>query len=96
MGLDDVTDVAGRIVRRGRRVPARRADRPLDPTLDDASRRQHDALLAAVGAETPGWSDADRRLAAALLDVLWASGATSTWPWTGASNATRRSAARPG
>ena len=52
--------------------PARR--RPVDPTLHDASRRQHEALLAAVGAETPGWSDADRRLAAALLDVLWSVG----------------------
>ena len=73
MGLDDVTDVAGRIARVvAGRARARRP--PVDPTLHDASRRQHDALLAAVGAETPGWSDADRRLAAALLDVLWSVG----------------------
>ena len=43
----------------------------LDPTLGDASRRQHDALLRAVAPRTEGWSEADRTLAAAMFDVLW-------------------------
>jgi AcrR family transcriptional regulator len=73
MRLDDVADVAARIARvvAGAR-PARR--RTADPTLHDASRRQHDALLHAVVPETAAWSDADRHLAAALLDVLWSVG----------------------
>lgn len=43
----------------------------LDPTLGDASRRQHEALLRALDARTEGWSDADRTVAAAMFDVLW-------------------------
>jgi AcrR family transcriptional regulator len=71
--LDDVADVAGRIADVAARArPARR--RASDPTLYDAARRQHEALLTAVAGEAPGWSDADRQLAAALLDVLWSVG----------------------
>ena len=44
---------------------------PLDPTLSDASRRQHAALLAALAPHTEGWSDRDRTVAAGVLDVLW-------------------------
>ena len=43
----------------------------LDPTLADASRRQHEALLHAVEEATSGWNAADRTLAAAMFDVLW-------------------------
>jgi AcrR family transcriptional regulator len=47
----------------------------LDPTLADASRRQHEALLHAVEEATSGWPAADRTLAAAMFDVLWSVGA---------------------
>jgi AcrR family transcriptional regulator len=48
---------------------------PRDPTVAAANQRQREALLAAVEAVAPAaeeWSDADRRLAASMLDVLWA------------------------
>jgi len=38
----------------------------------DERRRQ--ALLAAVERATDGWSETDREMAAALLDVLWSVG----------------------
>ena len=43
----------------------------LDPTLADANRRQHEALLRAVDEATTRWSAADRTAAAAAFDVLW-------------------------
>ncbi len=43
----------------------------LDPTLGDASQRQHEALLRALSPRTEGWSDADRTVVAAMFDVLW-------------------------
>jgi AcrR family transcriptional regulator len=43
----------------------------LDPTLGDASQRQHEALLRALTPRTEGWSDGDRTVAAAMFDVLW-------------------------
>ena len=56
-------------------APARASGPPLDPTLADASRRQHEALLHAVEEATSGWPAADRTLAAAMFDVLWSVGA---------------------
>lgn len=44
---------------------------PLDPTLAEAHKRQHDALLGAVAARASQWPDGDQTLAAAMLDVLW-------------------------
>jgi AcrR family transcriptional regulator len=44
---------------------------PRDPTVAAANERQRDALLAAVAPFTGEWSEADRRIAAAMLDVLW-------------------------
>jgi AcrR family transcriptional regulator len=73
MDLDDVGDVAARTLRyvsRYRMQP--RA--PLEPTLDDAKQRQHDALLAAVTERVTDWPEADRTMAAAMFDVLWAVG----------------------
>jgi AcrR family transcriptional regulator len=69
--LDRVADSAERVFRYVSRYPL---DAPptLDPTLVDANRRQHDALLAAVKEHTNGWTSKDRTLAAATLDVLWA------------------------
>jgi AcrR family transcriptional regulator len=73
MNLDDVAAVAARTLRYVSAYPF--APRPtLDPTLHEAKRRQHEALLAAVAQRVEGWSDDDRTLAAAMLDVLWAVG----------------------
>ena len=44
---------------------------PLDPTLAAASQRQRDALLAALDRTPPRGRQADRTVAAAVLDVLW-------------------------
>lgn len=44
---------------------------PRDPTVVAANQRQRDALLKAVTDSAGGWSDADRTVAAAMLDVLW-------------------------
>jgi len=73
MQLDDVADVTARILRL---VSAHPLDPrpPLDPTLAEASRRQHDALLGAVTNRAPRWSASDRTVAAGILDVLWAVG----------------------
>lgn len=42
-----------------------------DAALVAVDERRKAALLDVVTAETPGWSDADRRAAAAVIDVLW-------------------------
>ena len=71
MQLDDVAGVAASTIRH---VSAYRMEpAPLmDPTLLAAKQRLHEALVAAVAEHTEGWSDADRTIAAAVLDVLWA------------------------
>jgi AcrR family transcriptional regulator len=70
MELEDVADVTARIFAHVSSYPpdARQA---LDPTLLDAKQRQHEALLSAVAARAGTWSEGDRTLAAALLDVMW-------------------------
>ena len=71
LGLDGIADATARIFRHVASYPLdRRPD--LDPTLADANRRQHDALLGAVEEPTERWPVADRVLAAAMFDVLWA------------------------
>ena len=70
--LDRIPDAAARMVRHLSSYPPH-ARPPLDPTLVEANRRQHDALLAAVKEHADRWTAADRTLAAAMLDVLWAS-----------------------
>jgi AcrR family transcriptional regulator len=70
MQLEDVADVTARIFAHVSSYPPD-ARQPLDPTLLDAKHRQHEALLTAVGARAGSWSDADRRVVAAILDVLW-------------------------
>ncbi len=73
LGLDDIADATARIFRYVSSYPL--DPRPaLDATLVEANRRQHDALLAAVTEHTPKWPADDRRLAAAMFDVLWAVG----------------------
>jgi|SRR5579871_5284321 len=71
--LGDVAGAAERIFRYISSYPLE-APPPLDPTLVDANRRQHDALLAAVKEHASRWPSADRTIAAAILDVLWALG----------------------
>jgi AcrR family transcriptional regulator len=47
---------------------------PDDPTFVAIDRRRRDALLAAVAegaAHGPAWSEQDRTLAAAMLDIFW-------------------------
>jgi AcrR family transcriptional regulator len=46
-------------------------DEPRDPTFVAVDHRRRDAMLRAVTDATPGWSDAERRTTAALLDVVW-------------------------
>jgi len=70
MRLEDVADVTARIFAHVSSYPPD-APQALDPTLFDAKQRQHEALLTAVSERTPTWSDADRTVAAAVLDVLW-------------------------
>jgi AcrR family transcriptional regulator len=44
---------------------------PRDPTFSAATERQRHALLSAVRPMTAEWSERDRTIAAAMLDVLW-------------------------
>jgi AcrR family transcriptional regulator len=70
MQLQDVGKVARRIIEQVASFPLE--PRPeLDPTLTEANQRQHAALLDAVEAGAPSWSLDERRMAAAILDVLW-------------------------
>lgn len=70
LDLAGITDVARRILAT---VAAHPADRraPLDPTLQDASRREREALLRALAPHTGGWTDGQRTVAAAMANVLW-------------------------
>jgi AcrR family transcriptional regulator len=70
MQLEDVAGFAARIFAHVSSYPGRPKP-PLDPTLSDANLRQKNALLAALGVRTAGWSVAERTSAAALLDILW-------------------------
>jgi AcrR family transcriptional regulator len=70
MRLEDVAEVTARIFEHVSTYPLESRP-PLDPTLVDANQRQRGALLAAVADHTVGWREADRRIAAATLDVLW-------------------------
>ena len=70
--LDRIPDATARMVRHLSSYPPH-VRPPLDPTLVEANRRQHDALLGAVKEHADRWTAADRTLAAAMLDVLWAS-----------------------
>ena len=71
MRLEDIADVTARVLRLVSSYPME--PRPLlDPTLAATNRRQHDALLAAVEQQVPRWPQADRAVAAAMFDALWA------------------------
>ena len=74
MHLEDVADVARRIFEHVSSFPLTPPP-ALDPTLADANRRQHSALLGAIAGHAGDWSAAQRGMAAGLLDVLWSVGA---------------------
>lgn len=69
--LDEVAVATTRILRYVSDLP-RDPEPQLDPTLVEATRRQHDALIAAVKEEAHRWPSGDRTVAAAMLDLLWA------------------------
>ncbi len=74
MELGDVTGLAARIFRHVSSF--RLAPAPaLDATLSQTRQRVHAALLEAVTAEAQEWSEQDRILAGAILDLLWSVGA---------------------
>ena len=50
---------------------AARPRQTTDPTFVAVDERRRQALVAAVEPSTAGWSEADREMAAALLDALW-------------------------
>jgi AcrR family transcriptional regulator len=68
--LEDVAEVATRIIEHVASYPIE-SRRQLDPTLRAANERQHEALLRALAAQTEGWSERDRVITAAMLDLLW-------------------------
>ena len=70
LGLEDVADTASRIFAHVSKYP-RQPRQPLDPTLTEAAGRQRQALLDAVAVRAAGWTEKDRVVAAAMLDVLW-------------------------
>ena len=71
LALDDIGGLTARILEYVSSFPLEpRA--PRDPTLLATHQRQRDALLAAVAVATSDdWTDGDRVIAAAMLDVLW-------------------------
>lgn len=74
MRLEDVGSLAVRIFRH---VSSFRLEpKPaLDPTLTQARQRVHGALLGAVTDQAAAWSDEERTMAAAMLDLLGSVGA---------------------
>jgi AcrR family transcriptional regulator len=70
LGLDDLQEVTARVFRHVSSFPLEPRT-PRDPTLMAANERLREALVAAVAPSTGEWPDADRIVAAAMLDVLW-------------------------
>jgi hypothetical protein len=68
--LEDVADLTARLLEYASSFPLVPRT-PRDPTVAAANERQREALLAAVAPVTTGWSEVDRAIAAAMLDVLW-------------------------
>jgi hypothetical protein len=46
-------------------------DTPRDPTFIGVDARRREALLRAVAASAPNWTEDEQRVTARLLDVLW-------------------------
>jgi AcrR family transcriptional regulator len=72
LDLTTLPDITARVFSSRRSFAAREVvDEPRDPTFVAVDHRRRDAMLRAVGDAAPGWSDAERRTVAALLDVVW-------------------------
>jgi AcrR family transcriptional regulator len=73
LGLDDLAEVTTRAFAAlsSFTVEQWTEENPDNATLIAENERRHDALLAAVTRSTTDWSQAQRRTAAAMLDVLW-------------------------
>jgi AcrR family transcriptional regulator len=70
--LGNLGEVTARIFASLRRFGVRDSvDTPRDPTFVDVDARRREALLRAVAAAAPGWSEPEQRVTAGLLDVLW-------------------------
>ncbi len=70
--LDNLAAITARVFSSRRSFAAREAvDAPHDPTFVAVDQRRRDALIRAVTAASPTWTDTERRTVAALLDVVW-------------------------
>lgn len=71
--LATVAETAARVFRSFGSMQARQAlEPPSHPAFVEADRQRRDALLRAVAIERPAWSDRQRVMLAASLDLLWA------------------------
>lgn len=68
--LDRLPDQVGRLFRYLGSF-ASSTEPALDASLADLDGRRKAAVLSEVAAKTPGWTDEQRAVAAALVDVLW-------------------------
>jgi AcrR family transcriptional regulator len=68
--LEDVAGVTARVFAHVSSFPLVLRT-PQDATLTAADQRRRAALFSAMAAPAAGWPDTDRRMAAAILDVLW-------------------------
>ena len=70
--LDNLDDVTARVFASLQRFAVRESvHTPRDPTFVGVDARRRDALLRAVAGAAPEWSQAEKRVTAGLLDVLW-------------------------
>ena len=70
--LTNLADVTARVFASLQRFSVRQSvETPQDPTFVGVDVRRREALLRAVSASAPEWSDTQRRATAGLLDVLW-------------------------
>jgi AcrR family transcriptional regulator len=70
--LQNLAEVTGRVFASLQRFTVSDSIRtPGGPTFAGVDERRKNALLRAVSAATPQWSDAQRHAVAGLLDVLW-------------------------
>jgi AcrR family transcriptional regulator len=70
--LANLGEVTARVFASLQRFAVRESvDTPRDPTFVGADARRRVALLRAVSASAPHWTEPEQRVAAGLLDVLW-------------------------
>jgi AcrR family transcriptional regulator len=70
LNLEDLADVTARILASRWSISA--SPPGAQPPFTEEDRRRRGALLAAVLPFTGDWSDTEREMAAALLDIIWA------------------------